>query len=62
MRRQSFIGWIWEEVDRVFFSEGRAFFIYAHNYAGSWLEFHFIAHTLAGWLVVLIRPDEVDVA
>ena len=63
MRRHPFIGWILEEVDGVFSEKGGGgFYIYAQNYAGSWLEFHFMTHTLAGGLVVLIRPDEVGVA
>ena len=62
MRRLPFIGWIWEEVDGGFLGGRGGFFIYAQNYAGSWWEFHFMAHTLAGGLGVLIRPDEVGVA
>ena len=62
MRRHHFLGnlgeeapffneWIWEEVDGVFF-EGGPLFIYAQNYAGGWLEFHFMAHALPGGLVI----------
>ena len=28
------------------------FFIYVHNYAGGWLEFHFMVHALPGGLVI----------
>ena len=33
----------------------RGFFIYVQNYAGGWLEFHFMVHALSGGLVIWIK-------
>ena len=54
-RRPHFIGYLSEEapIYRVNLEGGWwSFFIYVKNYAGDWLESHFMDHALPGGLVV----------
>ena len=57
-RRPHFIGYLSGEAPFYWVNSGvswRTLFIYVQNYAGGWLEFHFMVHALPGGLVILIK-------